>query len=376
MAKRQAKTTPVEDETNIQVIIPEVVETVTPEQEEGIKANALQIVSFTDQQLIEIETKYGSFAIAGDPDLAKEARTVKNKLVKVRTGIERKRKELNRTFTDACNAEAARITDRTSKVEQHLAKEVELFEQAEQRRIEERRRIVVDRLLTSGFDFNGVAYVCGEQMIWQLEVDTIDDEALDNACSAAQVFRQNEATAAAEAARRAAPVYLHQPDLNELMQLTRGEYEVEADALAGNGVIEITKEQYDEIKAAKLAAFRRPAPAATPTPAPTPAPAPTPEPTPTAAPVDERDEFPEHDPRFMEKPGAPKPNEDFLAHREAPDAPVPSAAKTLDAYEQAFDQGYEAFRSQMLAAFRNDAMKLTRAQWIEHIINLQPIPKV
>ena len=375
MAKKPA-TQPVVDEIETEIIIPEVVEVLDEKQTEIIKANAIQIVSFTDATLEQIKAVYGKFVISNDADY-KEAKSVKNKLVKVRTGVERKRKELNKIFTDSCNGEAARITSITSEVENHLAKQCEAHEQAEQRRIEARRALVIERLTESGFDFNGINYTCGDQVIWQTEIDGISDETLDAACAEAQTFRQNEATAAAEAARLAAPVYLHQPDMNELMTLTRGEFIEEAESLLANGVVEITKEQYDAIREQKLAAFRRPAPAAAPAAAPAPQPTPAPDP---------RNNAPEHSPQFMEAPqtGAIKQNHGFLGTpppanepHTGPFAPNlnPQPKQAIDAHEAGFDAGYECFRKQIVAAFENQNNKFTRGQWVEYFKNLTPFQK-
>lgn len=370
-------TPPVDADLDPTIIIPEIIEVIDEAQAASIKSSAIQIVSITDATIEALKAAYAGFKIDGDPERFKEAKIVKNKLVKVRTGVDRRRKELNKLFNDTCNAEAARITSETTPIEAHLATEIDAYEQAEQRRIEERRRLVIDRLLSSGFDFNGVSYVCGDQTIWQLEVDNISDDVLESACVAAELFRQNEATAAAEAARRSAPVYLHQPEVNELIQLSRGEYEADHESFVSSGVIEISKEQYDEIKTAKLAAFRRPAPAVAPAP-------------------DPRNSAPEHSPQFMEAPPAPMPikqNDAFLSQavetvgigtdtprQQLPEftgafAPNlnPAPKAPIDAYEQAFDTGYECYRRQVLKAFGNLNDKRSRAEWIEFFKQLTPL---
>ena len=367
MAKKQTAKPIIEDEAVLDITIPTIQEDVPQESVDGFKTTALTLISVTDEALSAIETTYGKFTIDGDAKRYKEAKTVKNKLVKVRTGIEKRRIAINKEFAAAINAEAARITGRTTAVENHLVTELTDYEEAEQRRLEERRRQVVSRLVESGFEFNGVLYECGEQTIWQTEIDTITDEALETACAYAVDFRFNEATAAAEAARRTAPVYLHQPELNELLQMTRGEYELEKDALAGNGVVEITKEQYDEIRERKLAAFRRPAPAPAPVAA---APAPQPTPEPEAAPVQQKPTYPEHDPRFMYEDAG---EDQSFAENIAPStAPANETMEALNRASHEFDSGYNHFRNQLLKLFRDPNVKHTREGWINVIETLKP----
>jgi hypothetical protein len=376
MAKRQTAKPPIEDEEVLEITIPTIQEDVPQESVDGFKTTAVSLISVTDEALKAIETTYGKFTIDGDAKRYKEAKTVKNKLVKVRTGIDKRRIGINKEFTAAVNAEAARITMRTTAVENHLVTELTNYEEAEQRRIEERRTHIVTKLTEAGFTFNGVLYECGERMIWQTEIDTVTDELLENHVRYAVDFRLNEATAAAEAARLAAPVYLHQAELNELLQMTRGEYENEKARLDGNGVVEITKEKYDEIREAKLAVFRR---AAAPATATAPAAATTPAPP---APV-EKNPFPEHDPNFMswtpeQTAPAIKPNTAFLPEEPQFEATmVVSPASEMDvpgSWEdtKAFNRGYEKFRSQILHLFKDANVKHTREGWIKVIETLMP----
>jgi hypothetical protein len=99
-----------------------------------------------------------------------------NKLVKVRTSIEAKRKELlliSKTYDAAVNGEAKRLTELAAPVELHLKTqksqidgERERLEAIERQRIENEKRLVVERfnkrtqdLFNCGAMFNGSAYV-------------------------------------------------------------------------------------------------------------------------------------------------------------------------------------------------------------------------
>ena len=361
MAKKN--TPQIEEETTLDIIIPVVQEDVPQDSLTSVKSTALALINVTEESLKNIEDTYGQYKVEGDPKRYKEAKEVKNKLVKVRTSTEKLRIAINKQFSEAVNAEAARIVGRTTPVEKHLLLEVETFEQAEEQKRQERINHVSKTLIEAGFHFNGVAYECGDRTIWQTDLETMMDEVLENHRKFAIQFRLDEAEVQAENLRRSAPVYLHQPELNELLTLTRGEFEVEAEALRGNGVVEITKDEYDRIKEAKLSAFRRPAPqTATPTPQ---------EPTPP--------------PPALETRPAREPQEhdvDFAASfKSTPSFPPPSAQplgeKSLADIEfEAFERGYETFRSQVVATFQNPSIQYKRADWIEFFKNLKYTQKV
>lgn len=384
------KTAPVSDDEP-EIIIPEVIDTIDDAQALAVQTSAqATIASVTDEQLGLIEATYGAYQINGDKKRAKEATQVKNKLVKVRTGVEKRRKEINRLFTDKINAEAKRVIDRTTKVEQHLAKEVLDYEQAEARRVQERIAHVRKSLLEAGFEDKGVMFVCGAEMLYEIEFEGITDERLEQLCDTARVFRQNEATAAAEAARRAAPVYLHQPALNELLQLTRGEFEPQAEAFKANGVVEISKEQYEEIKAAKLAAFLTPKPAEPPATA-------APEisndtaanatefgiaPPPSTNPVKENHGFlspkpPAASPTYETRtpPSEPQEHEPGFAASFGP-AKKPEPIRIADEDFDAFERGYNHAKAQIISRMGNAENKYNRKEWIALFQSLRIIDAV
>lgn len=99
-----------------------------------------------------------------------------NKLVKVRTSIEAKRKELlliSKTYDAAVNGEAKRLTELAAPIELHLKTqksqidvERERLEAIERQRVENEKRVAVERfnkrtqdLFNCGAMFNGSAYV-------------------------------------------------------------------------------------------------------------------------------------------------------------------------------------------------------------------------
>lgn len=99
-----------------------------------------------------------------------------NKLVKVRTGLEAKRKELlliSKTYDAAVNGEAKRLTELAAPIELHLKTqksqidgERERLEAIERQRVENEKRLAVERfnkrtqqLFDCGAMFNGSAYV-------------------------------------------------------------------------------------------------------------------------------------------------------------------------------------------------------------------------
>ena len=372
MAKRTRATAPIQEEEEVltAVVIPPQDDDVPEAVVTSLKSTALQVISVTDAQLEAIEAAYGTFTIDGDQTRYKEAKQVKNKLVKVRTGIERKRKELNREFTDAVNTEAARVTARSSAVEQHLATEVTNYEEAEAKRIEQRIQHVTDRLKAAGFEFNGVAYECGQVTIWQMEVESITDEALESICTCAEQYRAKEAEIAAENARLTETVYLYHQESNELFILLRKDYEPEAQAYADSGVQVITKEVYEAIQASKMQAlkkFAKPAAAAPPDPTPIQTPDPEPTPAPTPAPAA----------KSVGNFGTPTiPTGTLRFNREPVAEPEPaqttSTSNDLDQFAAGWDQGYEAFRKQAVDAFLDPNIKRTRQEWIDWLKQLQP----
>jgi hypothetical protein len=362
MAKRAPKNinTPLlEEEVNLSsIVIDDEPEEAPQSVLDTLKSTALQVVSITEQVLANIEQKYAAFSIDGDPKAYKEAKQVKNRLVKIRTAIERKRIATNKAFTEATNAQCKAVVDRTSAIESRLGVECVNFEEAEQRRIEARRQHVINSLISAFFQFNGISYVCADHTVWQTEIDNLTDEQL--AAYVAFGIDWHTKETARQAAEKLAneDVFLHHEASNELLTIKRGEFD--AQAYADSGVIEITQELYKEIQSAKLNAFKRPTPA--------------PSQSAPPAPVYETHTNPQPAKQSILsrfKANAPAPIYDHMA---AMHTNAPTMKSVLDEYDQGFDAGYEAFRSQIIAAFQNPTLSYKRAEWIEYFKLLKSIP--
>ncbi len=119
-----------------------------------------------------------------------------NKLVKVRTGIESKRKELlliSKTYDAAVNKEAKRLTELAAPIELHLKTqksqidgERERLEAIERQRIENEKRAAVERfnsrtqqLFDLGMMFNGVGYILDGRH-YRLGVHEITNESINS----------------------------------------------------------------------------------------------------------------------------------------------------------------------------------------------------
>lgn len=119
----------------------------------------------------------------------------------LRLSVENKRKELNEfplKFQRAVNAEAKRITELLTPVEQHCLAEVAKFEKAEE---EEKRKEQAARhsaLVNQGWIYNGSFYVCGPISMTVDQVMRLTEEGMSKALKHGQ---EEEERQAAEKAR-------------------------------------------------------------------------------------------------------------------------------------------------------------------------------
>lgn len=344
--------------------------------------------SVSDQRVAELVELYGSIEIAGpdDKENIKLAQVAVRELRTVRTSVEKKRLEFKRLFTGAIDGVAKKIQDALNPIETRLKTRLDEIEREEEIRKAAELKARVTRLCEAGFQYNGVAYVCGESRIFEVSIPNLTDEDIENHCAYAVAFRQAE------------------------FEAERLRKEEEARLKAEN---EAKDRELADLRA-KLAAMEAAA-----------APKPEPDPTPVVSPVHQPFTPTHHgqpvgtrsgttsadiqpiqstenwmDGEWSPKP-APKPSVisgklataaaeaprqeepapapvpvDTMPIRETPGAPAPTAFDHLDQYSAAFDEGYNAFRQQVITLFQDESTRRTRAQWIETFENLTPETKV
>jgi hypothetical protein len=161
--KQTAPVETVEHEQLPAVIIP------TGEDYINQAVNDLQAVDgqeLIDQQIEALKGQYLGLSVSDLNDRPAYVALVDGaKLAKkLRLAVENKRKELNEfplKFQRAVNAEAKRITEALSPVEQHCLAEVAKFEQAEEQAKKAEQARKHKELIEAGWVYNGNFYVCG-----------------------------------------------------------------------------------------------------------------------------------------------------------------------------------------------------------------------
>lgn len=117
--------------------------------EDMVRAAYAQIV--TDEKLEEIERQALSIVVAGEYDTkgSKQAKDALRAVTKLRTEIEKTRKEQKADYLAGgrmVDAEAKRITSRVEKIERHLQEQCKIVEMAEQRRKEQKLKDRIAKL--------------------------------------------------------------------------------------------------------------------------------------------------------------------------------------------------------------------------------------
>jgi len=147
---------------------------------------ALDGQELIDQQIEALKEQYLGLNVSDLNDrpayvaLADGAKLAK----KLRLAVENKRKELNEfplKFQRAVNAEAKRITEALSPVEQHCLAEVAKFEQAEEQAKKAEQQARHKTLIESGWVYNGTFYVCGPISMTLDQVMRMNEEQLNKA---------------------------------------------------------------------------------------------------------------------------------------------------------------------------------------------------
>ena len=161
-------------------------QTATPEQK-------LQ-TAFADtpeEKLLEFETKYSTFKIVDEFD--KEgyaaAGTARKQLVKVRTGIDKIRKDLNadaNAWVKQVNEKAKLLTARVEAVETHLETEIsriDNIQEVRRKEAEEKERIRIDsrkkQLFDAGMNFNGEMYIFETTTLTPEQLAGFDDTQIE-----------------------------------------------------------------------------------------------------------------------------------------------------------------------------------------------------
>jgi hypothetical protein len=134
------------------------------------------IAKFKEQylalQFISLDDRPVYFAIV------EAEKNVKNK----RLAVEHKRKELNEyplAYQRAVNAEAKRITEELTPIEEHVKTERKKFEDAEaaeKARVEMEKRT---KLIEAGFKFDGRMYTCGVHLIAASAIADMEDAKIE-----------------------------------------------------------------------------------------------------------------------------------------------------------------------------------------------------
>lgn len=316
--------------------------------------------SVTDERIAELKRLYGDLQItdASDKQGIQTATLAVRELRTIRTTVEKKRLELKRLFTGAIDGIAKRIQSELNPIEERLKNRLDEIEREEEIRKAAEMKARITKLCDAGFQYNGVAYVCGDSRIFEVSIPNLTDEDLENHCAYAVAFRQAEFEAERlrkeEAARLKAENEAKEREIEQLrarlaaMEAAKTpepapEPAIEFDAV--EQAIQTTGNALEEMADAM---------------APLPANFPTPEVVQGMMEATaERREATTASMRIRETTTA-----------------ASSAAQTFKQYTSEFDSGYECFRKQAIKMFAEDGPKLTRAQWREKFAELQPHTRV
>lgn len=286
----------------------------------------LKKYNVTDAVLAEIKQRYGELAVHGPDDKAGYD-AVKAAIVDVRsirTGIEKKRKELKDLalrYGRAVDDEAKRLTLEVSQIEERLKTEKERTD----KEIEDKKNAAMllrtQALIDAGFIFDGNFYYAGSVIIHPSKLMDYDDAAFDLAVT------------------RGA---------NEIENIRRAEAERQRQ-------IEADRAELERLRA--LQAQQAPAPQPIPSQAQVSAPQPIPAPTPTPQPA----------PQFGGGFGMPSQQQ-----ASGWQAPVPEQVPVAEVrYDKGYVDGFVKCREQVLAILA-DPTPITRALLRDRINELMP----
>ena len=144
----------------------------------------LKKYNVTDAALAEIKQRYNELKIQGADDKAgyDAVKAAISELRTIRTGIEKKRKELKDValrYGRAVDSEAKRITGELTPIEERLTKEKERTD----KEIEDRKNAAMllrtQALIDAGFVFDGNFYYAGSVIIHPSKLMDYDDAAFD-----------------------------------------------------------------------------------------------------------------------------------------------------------------------------------------------------
>lgn len=367
MAKKAPKTITTTEIPEQDVIV--YVDSVSDSDVDTVTGPALTLISVTDKTISAIKAKYGALKITSlDDDATYQlAKSGHREMVSLRNKVDKKRKELNRRFTDQVNKEAERIVIELAPIETHLKSEVERVDkerkEREQAEFIRKRAILED----AGFKFDGRAYVCGPQLIFADDIAKLTDEQVSACCTEAIAYLEEERKAEeqrkAEEERKAA----------ELAKIAQENAQKDAEIAALKAKLAALEKEVVPVSkfttpAIQVGGSDGPQPTqpeefkripATASPQPQQATQPAATQSTTA-----KSNWNAQAESFLS--GAEQATDHLNHHEvEATEDDRP-AAMTYD-----FDAGYKCFRMQVLEAFRSDA-KLTRAQWIATFEAMEP----
>lgn len=349
-------------------------EDVPQEQSLKISNSAVALLTITDEKIKELKEKYGSLKVEtiDDVDSFNAAKEGNRLLVSVRNAVDKKRIAINKSFTDAVNGEAKRITAELGPLEIHTKSVVDSFnklkKEHEEREYTRKKKVLEE----AGFQFDGRAYVCGPQMIFADDIAEMPDADIESKCEIAREYIAEEKRLAEEkriadeqAKQEAADALLRAQEAQKKVeeqdkQITELQAQLQAlqQSQAKQAVTPITDAAPDEVLKSGAVGMTMPPIELAPT-----------------KPINPNPQSLVGS-SFVGRAGSITPNASFL-HKETPAVEsksksrdeqdrifdTGSAAPGIDADELIFDSGYECFRKQIIEAFSRDH-KLTRPQWV------------
>lgn len=223
-----------------------------------IKKAEVAKINKIDVAIADMQSQYMAISISGIAD--REAYLVASDGYKIvrnhRLAVERKRKEIvefPNKFLKAVNAEATRIKDLLTPIEEHLKLQVGVYEQAEaaekEKLAQERRATITE----AGFKFDGAFYICGIHTISTTQLVDMDEDKL------AYYVKEAQSIIAAEKAaeeRRIAAVKAQQEAAQKL-EADRKALEAERAAFAKQqaeqmAAMEIMRQEMEAMRAQLL----------------------------------------------------------------------------------------------------------------------------
>lgn len=320
---------------------------------EAAKAELVK-VSVTDQALAELNKQYAGLTImgTGDKDGYKAVQQGLSHVKKIRTSVEARRKELKAPaleFGRAIDAEAKRITEALTPIEEHLRTQKATIDEA----IEAERRAVelsrIQALQENGYNVIGSFFVLGPFSIPTDGIAAMDEEQFNiHLERGKQELIRQQAEAKAKAEREAA----ERAERDRLAAEAAQRAQAEADARKAAEAAARKAEAEAEALRKQIAAMQAQQQPQQPAPAPAPVQQQAPQVAPPVA--------PQVAPPAVKPIPAPAPVQ--------PTAPAvqPVAARTSD-----YDAGFRDCLEQVVEAFTMPVQR-TRAQWLEVFSSLKP----